>query len=391
MKTSLTQKLMLLALALGLGVLVACTGAEGPMGKDGTNGKDASQDCEKCHNAANTDFYTKWYQYKQSVHGTGELWQGEGGRGTTCAVCHNGDGFVQAVSNDALDATTAGVTPITCRTCHFIHTKYDSTDFKLRLSTAFQCRIDTTKPRFDFKGNSNTCGKCHQLRTYARLTSTVGTNPGFDSIFVSATAAITTNNGYTARGPHYGIATNMMTGVGLKSWKANANAGSGFDPASITTPNPHAALNDACVACHMSQDTTNVFNGGHKFFNPATGIAKMPAKDWKDDGCMDACHAKKDLGTLAIYKQMQTDLPAMAKLLVQKGLLNEIQDTNKYTGVISLLPVSMQVPKKGVNWLGSDTVSAIHNFVTMYKDRSLGAHNPALMKGMMDALKNFFK
>ncbi|MCX6156108.1 MAG: hypothetical protein NT007_18320 [Candidatus Kapabacteria bacterium] len=385
MKTSLTQKLMLLALALGLGFLVACTGPEGPAGKDGAAGKPASQDCEKCHNSANSDFYLKWYQYEQSKHGTGALWEEEGGRGSSCGLCHNGDGFVQAVSTGAADPTTAGVAPISCRTCHFIHTAYDSTDFKLRLTAGFKARNDTTKS-FDFKGSSNTCAKCHQLRTYTRLKAKAA---GLDSIFISATAALSVNNGYTSRGPHYGIAANMMTGVGIEKWNANVNAGSGFDPASYTT-NPHN-VNNSCVACHMSQDTTNQFNGGHKFFNPATGIAKTSAASWAANGCVDACHARKDLGTLTIYKQLQTDLPAIAKILVQKGLITVVQDTNKYSGEISLLPVSFQVKNKGANLIGSDTVSAMFTFLNIYKDKSLGAHNPALMKGAVDALKAFFK
>jgi len=385
---SLTQKLLLSVLLLGLGLLVACTGPTGPAGANG------SPTCQTCHTTTNDStnkfINTKWNQFAASAHGGDQLYISEGGRPTTCGVCHNGDGFVEAVTNKALDATTNSVAPITCKTCHTIHTKYDVSDFALRLSTAFQCRVDTSKT-MDFQGNANTCAKCHQLRVYTRLKSSVDKTK--DSIFISNSSVITTNGGYTTRGPHYGLAASWMTGYGIEKWNANANAGSGFDPSQYT--GEHTSLKNSCVACHMSADTTSNYNGGHTFKNPATGIAKISAAAFTNAGCLPACHAQSTLGTGAIYKSMTTDLAAMAALLVKNKMINEVSETNTSlapaTGSTSLLGVSYQLANKGANLVGSDTISAMYTFLNLYKDRSYGAHNPKMMRAAMDALKNFFK
>ncbi|MCX6156107.1 MAG: hypothetical protein NT007_18315 [Candidatus Kapabacteria bacterium] len=402
MKTSLTQKLLLLALALGLGFMIACTGPDGPPGKDGvngtngtngkdgtngtngtngkdgtsgTNGKDGSQDCEKCHNTANSDFYKKWYQYDLSLHGRGIVFEEEAGR-TQCGGCHSGNGFAEACGLNQNDAVTEATSPINCRACHFIHTNYDSTDFKLRWTKAVTLRQPATPVQtFDFQGVGNTCAKCHQARTISRTQTADG------KVDTLAKASGTTT--YSRVGPHYGIISNMMTGIGIPPM-AGVNYGTPND-------NRHSFLPKGCVSCHMAQDTTNPAMGGHVFTMPQANYQNFTTAYF--NATCNLCHPKATLKAAANTTLIKNDIAAIRTKLINANLLDTTQALAVENGVTTYKVIGeyVKITPKKLCLLGSDTVTALINYLYVAKDRSNGAHNPALTKEIVNGLKNFFK
>lgn len=362
------KSLLMSLLAVAVLALTACTGPEGPAGKDGTNGtsgKDGAAGtagCITCH--GNEDVDMKIGQYEMSMHGEGAVWIEEAGR-AACGACHQGAGFAEAVALGTLDPKSSITGPIDCKTCHTIHTKYDNTDFALRLTSAIQLRENDANPaeKVDFKGAGNTCARCHQARIITRNNAA-----GFDTI--SGTT------GYTRLGPHYGMAANIVTWKGIQEFGAAL-------PEQI---NPHASI--SCVTCHMGLDTANLASGGHTFKMTTASLANMIAKnikDGKNTGCV--CHndpvalAKGTLG-----KAVAADIALIRAKLIEKNFLY-IPDPTGLTTAQIILGEYIKVPDGKKFAMPKDDASMVMDYQFVSKDRSNGAHNPKMVPALVAKLK----
>ncbi len=368
------KSLLMSLLAVAVLALTACTGPEGPAGKDGTNGtsgKDGAAGtagCITCH--GNDDVDMKINQYEMSMHGEGAVWLEEAGR-AQCGACHQGAGFAEAVALGTLDPVSSISSPIDCKTCHTIHTKYDKTDLALRLTSAVQLRQNPANAteKIDFKGSGNTCARCHQARPITRTGSAT-----HDSLTGSLDAY--SGKYYNRVGPHYGIIANVVTWKGMEDTWAGLTA----------TANVHASV--SCVTCHMGLDTANLANGGHTFKMTEAGLANMIEnmnKAGKNTGC--ACH--QDVTALragTLTKAIAADLTAIKAKLVSRGYLFVPTDP---ASTASQLVIGQYVATPSAKKIGmpKDTTSMIIDYLYMSKDRSNGVHNPGMMKSMVAKLK----
>lgn len=367
------KSLLMSLLAVAVLALTACTGPEGPAGKDGTNGtsgKDGAAGtagCITCH--GNEDVDMKIGQYEMSMHGEGAVWIEEAGR-AACGACHQGAGFAEAVALGTLDPKSSITGPIDCKTCHTIHTKYDNTDFALRLTSAIQLRYNPSNPTemIDFKGAGNTCARCHQSRPITRLQNADKTMD-----------TLSGTSGYTRTGPHYGVVANVVT------WKGIPSFGAATTPAN----NVHAGIN--CVTCHMGLDSTNLANGGHTFKMTNIGLANMIDKlnrEKKNTEC--ACHPNTDLIRSATNsKKVAADVALIKAELIKRNWLYVPTQTTPPTLTASQLVLGeyIAVPGGKKYALESDNVSIIIDYQYISKDRSNGIHNPGNVQALVAKMK----
>jgi hypothetical protein len=219
--------------------------------------------------------------------------------------------------------------------------------------------IDTTKtidltvtiPGGTPDGTSNLCGKCHQ----ARSTTPWVTNPvGIDSLTV-------TSNRW---GPHHGPQFLMLAGAGA------------FDMSSAVGNTPFASTNHkgnaTCRNCHMGPAQGN-FVGGHTW--------NMSSGETGDNVAVcKPCHTS--IGTTFDYNGVQTEIAnkfqQLKTLLGNKNILDTVPTSSSY---MLLKGVSASKPKKFTETM----LSVYWNFQLVYADRSMGIHNHAYIRDMLDA------
>ncbi len=368
-KTANKFSTMLLGLAMAFsGFLMSCEGPEGPAGPAGTkgdtgatgkDGKDGITKCQACHSDAAADVNLKTAQYNLSKHGTGEVYLEEAGR-IGCGGCHSGDGFREAIALGKDDPTSLATSKINCKTCHTIHKAYDSTDWKLSFSSAFNLRFKglATDANVDFK-TGNLCGKCHQARTYTRT-------PGdFDTI-----SAASSTSSYSRFGPHYGTVANVFAMKGLNNIEGKEYSGS----------NPHANLAKGCVSCHMGKNSTNPAAGGHTF---QMSVAQM--------GELTECKTCHSTGIpTAKATQIKALLAEYRQLLINKSLLDTTQALGEegYNVLGEYAKLSAVGKKTAIKKADGD---ALLNYLYLAKDRSNGAHNPGYVLFMLQNGVDYLK
>lgn len=336
--------------------IVAClegpagpAGASGENGKDGINGKDAvldstllvtSNECKTCHNDS-TLIKAKQLQWANSGHAN----NGHYDRSTTqCAGCHTSEGFKERITlgTDTVFANVENPTPQNCRTCHNIHSKYDSTDWNLRVSGDVKIRL--TGETFNL-GKGALCASCHQPRTSYPIPGA----DGKDSVKVAA----------SSYGPHHGAQATMFAGTG------------GYEIAGSTEYKNSEHLTkveNSCPECHMGPATGGVA-GGHTFgyryeYN---GTEKQSVKS------CTPCHATaKSLD----YDSVQTKTARLVK---------ELKDSLVAIGAIDTANAvkTKTFPVK--------VAGAIWNYKMIIEDKSMGVHNypyqSALLKNSIESLK----
>jgi|GEM_PF-1310079 hypothetical protein len=267
------------AIAVGLSFMAGCfQGPTGPAGKDGKSVVDTlvkidtikiidssfirdtifnlQANCAQCH-ANNQLIVAKQYEWETTKHDTGSTWRTEGAE-AACMACHNGSAFIFTLTKADSANVLANPTNANCRTCHMIHTNYDTTDFRL---------VGGEKPvtaKFNGSllpdyGAGNLCTNCHQLRTSFMADVMAGTgtesiNPnntitstatmvGTDSIKFAANASRASN--------HYGAQAQIIAGAGL--WLPNGGA-------SLNYPSAHrTAVADGCVQCHLGPNNVHTY------------------------------------------------------------------------------------------------------------------------------------
>ena len=331
-------------------IFIGCTkeGPQGPAGPNGTNGKDANATCTNCHNFGDT-VIVKIFQYDASKHASASTIIEAARSG--CSGCHSHEGFLEKLqTGSTVTQAYNDAAPINCRTCHLIHNTYSPTDWALRDIEPVHPYIDTTSS-IDLTvtipggtdGTSNLCGKCHQ----ARLASPWITNPkGTDSVGVTS----------TRWGPHHGPQFLMLAGKGAFEMGASAFASTNHKG------------NVSCRNCHMGPAQGEAV-GGHTLTLSSTETGDNVA-------VCRPCHTA--IGTTFDLNGAQTTIEGkyqqLKVLLAQKKVL----DTNT---MLLKGPMSATKPKK----FTQIQLAVYWNFCLVDADRSMGVHNFAYIRDMLDA------
>ncbi|MDH3307965.1 MAG: hypothetical protein OEO77_10655 [Acidimicrobiia bacterium] len=306
-------------------------GSAGPAGPAGPAGSDATFEvadltCTGCHNDTTLLASKQAQFYRHSVHGTGDAY--ERGASTSCAGCHGSEAAEARIEaglppHDASVAGVVNVSPYTCRTCHDIHTTYTEADFSLS-GDEQPVTLEYTGGTFD-KGAANLCANCHQIRNELPvLTGAAG-----------AEFEVTS----TRFGTHHGVEASMLLGEGglLASGSESVH---------------YQVVEEACVSCHMGEEYNHTFE--------------------PDLANCQGCHA--DLDTFD-RNGVQTEITALMEevkaLLVEAGIMDlETGDGRSFTGVYP-----------------EAVAGAMWNYVYVMEDQSMGVHNPAYTKALLEAAK----
>jgi hypothetical protein len=328
-------------------VLAACAGEAGPEGPSGPTGPAGPQgpageaavldvanlSCTECHNDT-TLIVSKEAQFRlASVHGTGEAF--ERGGDTNCAGCHGTEGAKARINaglppHDPSVEGVVNVSPYDCRTCHNIHTTYTKADFSLT-GAGQPVVLERTGGTFD-KGLGNLCANCHQIRNELP----VATGGTFE----------VTN---TRFGTHYGVEAQMLLGEG----------------GLLATGSPsvhYEQTDDACVTCHMGDERNHTYE---------PQVVRC-----------QSCHA--DLETFD-NDGVQTEIAALLEevkaLLIDSGIMladyeenGEIQHNRSVPGVYP-----------------EAVASAMWDYMFVVSDQSMGVHNPAFARALLEAAKAAFE
>jgi hypothetical protein len=335
-------------------------GANGTNGANGLNGKDGidgSTKCEVCH-ANNQLIVSKEYQWSLSKHSEGTTFNSEG-TNSACIACHNGAAFIFSLSHDDSVNVMANPVNINCRTCHKVHTKYDTTDMSLVGDEApVKAKIDNSIV-FDY-GAGNLCSNCHQLRTnwMADVMAGTGTeaiNPnntitstaimvGIDSIKFTATASRASD--------HYGAQAQIIAGKGI--WL----------PDNSTPPQSfhRTVVADGCVDCHLGPERNHSYQ-------PQLA------------GCNTAqCHSAPALKNFD-FDSVQTKVLALSKTLrdslISKGIVT--WDSTK----VFPDPTGIVFNGKGKTF-SKLVVGAFINLQDILWDGSKGVHNAKFVQYLLN-------
>lgn len=347
-----------LSIAL-ISFLASCTGPEGPAGPPGKDGTAGTAVCGVCHEAS-TFLLAKQLQFHNSQHYKGEAFATA--NRTACATCHTSEGFRESLTTglDTVLAVFPNPTGPNCRTCHFVHNKYDTSDFAITYTAPVKFHYGGQTVDF---GKGNLCAKCHQARSVSPLPVVGG-----DSITI-------TNFRW---GPHYGVVANIIAGVG------------GYEipgPESYQVSNPHkTAIKDGCVTCHMGK-AYGTFAGGHtfrtKYESEGTEVEYVASCATAD------CHpgaTKFDIdGKVTEIKNLVAEL---RQKLIDRGLLDVSRNTGQEQGVLSEY---ILLPGNKAKKFSSLEAGAVLNYLLVAKARGYGIHNykyaKALLKNTLNALQ----
>jgi hypothetical protein len=327
------KTLVLLGILIVAAAVITACGTPGPQGEPGPAGPPgpapsaAELSCTECHNDT-TLIWSKEAQFRErSVHGTGEAFIR--GEGTDCAGCHGTEG-AKARINAGLpphDPSVVGVTNVSPFDCRTCH------------------NIHTTYTKDDF---SLTGGEEPVV-----LERTGGTFDGGKGNLCAnchqvrnpLPVAVDGNIEVTSSrfGPHYGIPAPMLLGEG----------GSGGVSGS---PGPHYKIvENTCVACHMGDERNHTYE-------PA--VAR----------CQTCHEGAKDFNVNGVQTEIQAMVDELHAIFVKKGMLDPETD---------LWIVPATYPQA--------VASAMWNYKFVVYDKSMGVHNPAftraLLQQALDALE----
>jgi len=344
------KKLVLLVAALIVAafVLTACgTGPAGPAGPAGPQGDPgpapAASDlsCTECHNDT-TLITSKVAQFNEnSVHGTGESFVR--GEGVACAGCHGSEGTKARINaglppHDPSVVGVVNVSPFNCRTCHDIHTTYTKDDFSLT-GDEQAVKFEYSDGTFD-GGAGNLCANCHQIR-----------NPKPE--VKDGNIAITSQR----YGTHYGTESQMLVGEG------------GLGDVS-GSPSPHySKVKDTCVGCHMGDEYNHTY---------------LP----KVVRCQD-CHVDaKNFDVNGVQTEIEAMLEELHTLFVEKKLMNpdEVANPSNLWGIYDPAADKWSNPSADAPLIVPEAVAnAMWNYKFVTYDQSMGAHNSAYAKALLEA------
>jgi hypothetical protein len=340
------RRTLILGLALiGAAIaLAACAGTAGPAGPEGPEGpagppgpaaSAADLTCTECHNDT-TLILSKEGQFREtSIHGTGESFiRGEEG---SCAGCHGTEGAKARINaglppHDESIAGVVNVSPFDCRTCHNIHMTYTSEDWALT-GAGQPVVLEYTGGTFD-GGDGNLCANCHQIRNEPP-TATGG------NIEVTS----------SRYGTHYGVEAAMLLGEG----------GLGV----TGSPSTHyASVENTCVTCHMGDEANHTY---------------LPAVE----RCQ-ACHTDaEDFDIDGTQTEVTAMLEELHAIFVAENLLNPETDL---WGIYDSATGTFSNPSADNPLVVPEAVgNAMWNYKFVTYDQSMGVHNSAYTKALLEA------
>ncbi|HKJ91709.1 MAG TPA: hypothetical protein VJ957_01020, partial [Longimicrobiales bacterium] len=271
-------------------------------------------------------------QYENSVHATGGNFERASDK--VCAVCHSDEGFVERIADgtDTIAAAPANPTPPSCRTCHMIHTNYDSTDLQLRTTSPVTLMLNGETVDLGKGGEANLCAECHQ----PRLPDPMPT--------MGDTAHLTLASAYW--GPHHGPQGAVLAGTGAFEFSGSQTIAGG--------PTAHGSDQGGCPQCHMAA-AYGVQAGGHTWNMTYTLHGTV---DDNTAGCVaSGCHSSMaDFDKGGVQTDVETMLDSLQTLLNGKGIMSG-------SGLVA-------------GTYSSDLIEAYYNWAYFDADRSMGVHNP---------------
>jgi len=322
----MTDARKMMMLILGLLILLsfaACTREVTYL--ESTAAEPAS--CMACHGDDNTEgLLQAEAQWANSRHASGANTDRNAG---SCAGCHTSEGWMDRMLGDGVaDESYNNPTAIHCFTCHAPHT---TETLNLRVNDP-QTIMDGTTYNL---GVANICVSCHQSRR---------------DVNTYVNDSVTLSNHW---GPHHGPQGDMIYG-------SNGYEFAGYSYGDNLAH--RSADNDACVGCHL-RGTQNYVVGGHSFNMRGT----VDEDEILNTAGCTGCHGELDDFD---YNNVQTDLGDLAHDL---GLLLEaagyIADGHPVSGAT---PSEMEA-------------GALWNYLVFEEDRSLGVHNPAYMRDLLES------
>lgn len=308
-------------------IMMGCEGNQGPQGPQGPEGpagplpEGAELSCTDCHNE--TSLITgKQTQWRESRHGTGTAYLR--GTSSSCAGCHSGNAFAERVDAGLdPDELTEGDPNPTRQDCRACHRIHNT-------YTMADLAVRTTDP-VDFYavtgstydgGLGNLCANCHQPRR--TIPAAVG----------GVISGITTH-----WGPHHGGQGSMLLGV----------AGAGNVQGSPSTH--YQIVGNTCVHCHMG-------DGRDHHYEPDV------------DNCQQCHPGAEDFDVNGVQTDVQAKITQLGDRLVALGLINENTEDGH--------PIVTEAPE--------DQAIALWNWIYVaHEDKSLGVHNPAYTKALLDS------
>ncbi|MBE0645249.1 MAG: hypothetical protein IH600_14290 [Bacteroidetes bacterium] len=320
---------------------IGATGAKGDKGDPGDPGAAGTAGCITCHNMS-TDLVARVDQWANSQHNLGGNFE----RNTVgCNECHTHEGFREFQANGSVAAAISNPTAIGCRTCHNIHTTYETSDFSLAVTGPVDFRASFLAGKTYNKGNSNLCVSCHQPRS-----STLPEINGPDYTVTSSRF-----------GPHHGPQGALLSGIG--GWEI---------PGAATYSNsPHTNISDGCITCHM-QEAFGRQSGGHtmKMAYEYHGAITMNVV-----GCQTCHPGTKTFDIDGAVTEIEALGAQLEALLVADGMLNPADGL--------AVPGTYAANKAGALW----------NYrMIMLEDRSNGVHNPKYAKALLtNSIENYNK
>ena len=390
MKTNKFFQLLTLAIcALAFAFVTGCEGPEGPQGPkgdkgdvgdvgpkgdkgdDGTPGVAGNVTCLECHSAETPQ--EKLEEFHRSVHAAGAIAVDYAGGRYDCAQCHSHEGYLEFARTDTVSANITNPSAWQCKTCHNIHTTFQSGDYAFRLGDAVTLIADVSGSTVVDGGSNNTCINCHQARrdyasydsqttdkTYTRkfigddydayLNAAVGPNGSItpngtnDTLTVVFDVPFATHAyiSSTHAGPHHGPQANLWSG------HTGTVEGTPFDP--------HA---DGCVVCHMGPES------GHSFDVTENNYGNCQ---------VDGCHQTSKVPSLDAFADRILAV-GMALDAIHAVHFDDTWDIEDDGMVGAFHPMYASLTKA--------QMKAWWNFMFLLEDRSNSAHNPVYAETLL--------
>jgi hypothetical protein len=259
--------------------------------------------------------------WSETLHGTGEAYVR--GTSSSCAGCHSGGAFSAMVAAGLNPGAVENGDPHPTRQdCRACHQIHTT-------YTAADFALETNAPVALYAiegaeydgGSGNLCANCHQPRR------------GFPAAENGVISGISEH-----WGPHHGPQSAMLLGV--------AGAGATGSPSSH-----YMMIEDTCVGCHMGADRSHTFE--------------------PDVAACQACHADaENFDINGLQTDVQAQLDEIGAALVEAGVLSE----NTPDGHPTVTEAPEGIATALYNWL-----------YISHEDKSLGVHNPAYTKALLQA------
>ena len=298
-------------------------GCEGATGPAGPPGPVADSSNLTCNQCHDTSnkITGKQSQWEESTHGSGTAYL----RGTSrsCAGCHSGNAFVERLAAGLEpNELEAGDPDPTRQDCRTCHMIHTTyTEDDFALRTTDSVDLFAIEGVNFDGGQGNLCANCHQPRR---------------TLPAATDGMITGIGGHW--GPHHGAESIMLLGIG--------GAGATGSPSAH-----YNVVEETCVTCHMGEGRDHRYEAS---------VASC-----------QACHADaENFDINGVQTEVQAMIDELGEKLLAAGLINE----NSADGH----PDVTEAPEA--------QAIALWNWIYVaHEDKSLGVHNPAYTKALLQA------